>query len=88
MHYAPHGPEKLTVLFLHGFPSSAYDWRRQFAYFAALGYGVLAPDLLGYGGTDKPADVEAYTLKTQAREIVELLDCAGVGMVMSVGHDM
>ncbi|KAK3167934.1 hypothetical protein OEA41_004380 [Lepraria neglecta] len=88
VHYSPHGPEKLTVLFLHGFPSSAYDWRRQFAYFAALGYGVLAPDLLGYGGTDKPADVGAYTLKTQAREIVELLDCAGVGMVMSVGHDL
>lgn len=49
---------------------------------------MLAPDLLGYGGTDKPADVGAYTLKTQAREIVELLDCAGVGMVMSVGHDL
>ena len=88
MYYLPNGPGKPTVLFLHGFPSSAYDWRRQFAHFAERGYGVLAPDLLGYGGTDRPADVRAYTLKTQAQEVVELLDCVGIGKVLSVGHDL
>ncbi|KAL8705589.1 MAG: hypothetical protein Q9225_008018, partial [Loekoesia sp. 1 TL-2023] len=86
--YRSHIPDKPTILFLHGFPSSSFDWRRQFDYFASRGYGVLAPDLLGYGGTDKPADVEAYTLKRQADEIVKLLDCVGVEKVLSVGHDL
>ena len=49
---------------------------------------MLAPDLLGYGGTDKPTDVQAYTLKSQAGEVNELLDCVGVGDVLSVGHDL
>ncbi|KAL8728162.1 MAG: hypothetical protein Q9181_005436 [Wetmoreana brouardii] len=88
VNYRSHIPEKPTILFLHGFPSSSFDWRRQFNYFASRGYGVLAPDLLGYGGTDKPADVKAYTLKRQADEIAELLDCVGVEYVLSVGHDL
>ena len=78
----------MTVLFLHGFPSSSYDWRHQFDYFSSRGYGIIAPDLLGYGGTDKPADAKVYTLKTQASEIIDLLDCADVGTVLSVGHDL
>ena len=49
---------------------------------------MLAPDLLGYGGTDKPTDVRAYTLKNQADQVNELLDCAGVGELVSVGHDL
>ena len=88
VHYHAHGVEKPTVLFLHGFPSSSYDWRRQFKYFAERGYGVLAPDLLGYGGTDKSTDVQAYTLKNQADDINALLDCMGIGDVVSVGHDL
>ena len=88
MHYSPHNHKKPTILFLHGFPSSSFDWRRQFDYFASRGYGVVAPDLLGYGGTDKPHDVEAYTLKKQADEMAELLDCLGVEKLVSVGHDL
>ncbi|KAG8533950.1 uncharacterized protein KY384_001692 [Bacidia gigantensis] len=93
IHHPPqphrHGNEKPTILFLHGFPSSSYDWRYQFEHFASRGYGVLAPDLLGYGGTDKPEDANAYTLKKQTDEVVELLNCAGIGKggVVSVGHD-
>ena len=88
VHYRPRKVDKPTVLFLHGFPSSSYDWRRQFDYFASRGYGVIAPDLLGYGGTDKPTDVEAYTLKNQAHEVAELLDCVDIEAVLSVGHDL
>lgn len=60
-----------TILLLHGFPSSCYDWRHQIHHFINLGYGVLAPDLLGYGGTSKPTAVEEYKLKSMAREIIE-----------------
>ena len=88
MHYPPVSKEKPTLLFLHGFPSSAFDWRRQFGYFTSRGYGVLAPDLLGFGGTDKPLDPAAYTLKKQVAEQIELLDCVGVGTVVSIGHDL
>ena len=87
MHYAPRKGQP-TLLFLHGFPESAYDWRRQFGFFHRLGYGIVAPDLLGYSGTDKPADVQAYSLKNMAREVVELLDCEGVETVVGVGHDL
>ncbi|CAF9934994.1 MAG: hypothetical protein HETSPECPRED_009423 [Heterodermia speciosa] len=88
VHHRGHDLQKPTVLFLHGFPSSSYDWRHQFRHFSERGYGVLAPDLLGYGGTDKPTDVRAYTLKNQADQVNELLDCAGVGELVSVGHDL
>ena len=81
--------KKPTILFLHGFPSSSFDWRKQFDYFASRGYGILAPDLLGFGGSDKPSNPEAYTLKKQATELVGLLDCVtGGGKAVVVGHDL
>jgi soluble epoxide hydrolase / lipid-phosphate phosphatase len=79
--------EKPTILFLHGFPSAAYDWRHQISYFSQAGYGVLAPDLLGYGSTDKPIAVEDYRGKKMAAEIVEILDREGISKVHGVGHD-
>ena len=87
VHYpSTHG--KPTLLFLHGFPSSSFDWRHQFDYFATRGYGVVAPDSLGYGGTDKPSNPEAYLEKKQAHEAIELLDCIHVKEVVPVGHDL
>ena len=88
VHYTPKSQNQSTVVFLHGFPSSSYDWRYQIPYLVSKGYGVLAPDLLGYGGTSKPNDPGAYTLKKQATDIVKLLDCVGAKKVVSVGHDL
>ena len=85
---APKNLSKPYLLLLHGFPSSSYDFRRQFDYFHERGYGILAPDLLGYGGTDKPEDLDAYRLKNMARDIIELLDCEGIGAVLGVSHDL
>ena len=79
--------EKPWILFLHGFPSSSYDWRHQIAFFSNLGYGILAPDLLGYGGTDKPIDVGAYRLKKMSEEVIGIVDAEGVDKVVGVGHD-
>ncbi|KAL6234786.1 hypothetical protein BDW75DRAFT_211477 [Aspergillus navahoensis] len=76
-----------TILFLHGFPSSSYDWRHQINFFTQEGYGVLAPDLLGYGNTSKPIALEAYKTKRIAAEILELLDHEGINKVHAVGHD-
>ena len=76
-----------TILFLHGFPSACYDWRHQVAFFADHGYGVIAPDLLGYGGTSKPASAEEYKAKKMAAEIAEILDHEHLDRVHAVSHD-
>jgi soluble epoxide hydrolase/lipid-phosphate phosphatase len=80
--------QKPYILFLHGFPSSSYDWRHQISYFSKLGYGIIAPDLLGYGGTDKPEMLEVYRMKKMSEEVVGILDAQKVGKVLAVAHDL
>ncbi|PSN61569.1 alpha/beta-hydrolase [Corynespora cassiicola Philippines] len=83
----PFQPEKPYLLFLHGFPESSYSWTNQIDYFIRHGYGVIAPDLLGTGGTDSPAELSAYRFRDMVSQINQLLDCEGVGQVIGVGHD-
>jgi soluble epoxide hydrolase/lipid-phosphate phosphatase len=83
----PSASSKPTILFLHGFPSSSYDWRHQISHFSSLGYGVLVPDLLGYGGTDKPTSPADYKGKKMATEVIEILDHEKLDKVHAVGHD-
>lgn len=78
---------KPYVLLLHGFPSSSYDWRHQIKFLSAEGYGVVAPDLLGYGDTDKPKDLAAYRQKKMSEEVISLLDYLSIDKVVGVGHD-
>ncbi|MCJ1421554.1 hypothetical protein MMC32_007918 [Xylographa parallela] len=85
--YAAASASKSTFLLLHGFPSSSYDWRHQVHALAAKGFGILAPDLLGYGGTDSPVDVEAYSLQRMGDHIAEILAKEGIQKVIGVGHD-
>ncbi|EPS31413.1 hypothetical protein PDE_06368 [Penicillium oxalicum 114-2] len=87
VHVPAFAPTKPTVLFLHGFPSSCYDWRHQIVYFQSHGYGIIAPDLLGYGGTSKPTSPEEYRAKKMAAEIVEILDHEHLGQAHAVSHD-
>ncbi len=84
-----------TLLFLHGFPSTSYDWRFQIPHFRSLGYGILAPDLLGYGGTSRPTDVRCYLGSEMSKEIIAILDHerlgskeeTGSGAVVAIAHD-
>jgi len=78
---------KPTFLLLHGFPSSSYDWRFQIKSLTDHGYGVLVPDLLGYGDTDKPAEPVQYKFKKMAGEISQLLNNEALERVIGVGHD-
>jgi pimeloyl-ACP methyl ester carboxylesterase len=78
---------KPTFLLLHGYPSSSYDWRNQIKSLSAAGFGVIVPDLLGYGDTDAPADVEAYRMKTMSRHMADLLNIEGVSRCIAIGHD-
>lgn len=51
------------------------------------GFGVLLPELLGYGETDKPENVEAYAFNPMCRQIAAILDKEGVAKVVGLGHD-
>jgi len=72
------------VILLHGFPETSFAWRFQIPALARH-YRVIAPDLRGYGETDKPS--KGYDKRTMANDVVELLETLGVGRVALVGHD-
>lgn len=75
------------LLFLHGFPSSSYDFRELLALPVLRDRAALLFDCLGFGLSDKPADVE-YTLAWQADAAEELVRRAGDSPVYLVAHDM
>ncbi|KAH9216490.1 Alpha/Beta hydrolase protein [Leptodontidium sp. 2 PMI_412] len=80
--------KKATLLWLHGFPSTSAEWRHQTTYFSSLGYGILAPDLLGYGGTSKPLTLSSYVGKSMASEIISIIDHEKItGPIIAIGHD-
>ena len=78
-------PDRPPLMFLHGYPSSSYDWRGAFD--RLDGHRLIAFDFLGYGLSDKPRD-QVYSLRTQA-DIVEAL-AGGFKQepVIMVSHDM
>ncbi len=75
------------VLLIHGFPESWYSWRHQFAPLAAAGYHVVAPDMRGYGKSDKPADIEAYNQVEVVSDIIGLITALGHETAVVIGHD-
>jgi pimeloyl-ACP methyl ester carboxylesterase len=76
-----------VVVLAHGFPELAYSWRHQIPALADAGFHVLAPDQRGYGGSSKPAAVDAYTVVELSADIVGLLDDVGAERAALVGHD-
>ena len=75
------------VLLCHGFPESWYSWRHQLPVLAAAGYHVVAPDMRGYGQTDKPDDVHAYTQLHHVGDMVGVLDAFDAKTATIIGHD-
>jgi len=75
------------VILIHGFPESWYSWRHQIPVLADAGYRVAAPDVRGYGGSDKPWAIEAYSLKTMSADISGLIAALGAERAIVVGHD-
>jgi len=73
------------LLFLHGYPSSSYDWRHAFELLA--GRRILVFDFLGYGLSDKPRD-QLYSLSIQADIVEALAERLGGAPVTMVSHDM
>lgn len=84
-HYLTEGSGPL-VLLLHGFPQFSHAWRRQIPALSKR-FRVVAPDLRGYGGTEKPAGLDAYRLDTLAADVAGLIEALGEKSAMVVGHD-
>ena len=85
-HVAEHGPEDgPLVLLLHGFPEFWWSWRHQLVALGDAGFRAVAPDLRGYGATDKPPrGYDAYTL---ASDVAALVRALGAHDAYVVGHD-
>lgn len=83
MHYLRAGEGPLLVL-LHGWPQTSHCWRHVIPPLAEH-FTVIAPDLRGYGLTDKPAD--GYDKRTMADDVRGLVQEFGDGPVRLVGHD-
>lgn len=75
------------VLLLHGFPDSAELWRHQVPALVEAGYRAVAPDLRGYGETDKPADPEDYAPDKILGDLTGLMEAMGLDRAHVVGHD-
>ena len=86
MHVAEQGEGPL-VLLCHGFPESWYSWRHQLAALAGAGFRAVAPDMRGYGQTDRPAEIGKYTLLHLVGDMVGLLDALEAPTAVIAGHD-
>jgi pimeloyl-ACP methyl ester carboxylesterase len=86
MHLAEAGEGPL-VLLVHGFPELWYSWRHQLPALAAAGYHAVAPDVRGYGDTDKPHDIKAYAMREHVADLIGVLDALGEKQAVIVGHD-
>src|SRR5271166_3470482 len=86
IYLAEQGTGPLVVL-CHGFPESWYSWRHQLPALAAAGFHAVAPDMRGYGRTDRPQEIEQYTLFHLVGDMVGLVDALGAASAVIAGHD-
>ncbi len=86
-HVATCGEGDRLALCLHGFPETWYSWRHQLPLLARLGYRAWAPDLRGYGETDRPAEMREYAMERLVEDVGDLIDAAAPSETLLVAHD-
>jgi pimeloyl-ACP methyl ester carboxylesterase len=87
LHVAEQGEGPLAIL-CHGFPECWYSWRHQLPTLAKAGFRAVAPDLRGYGRSDRPEEVGKYTILDDIGDIVGLVDALGARQAVIAGHDI
>jgi len=75
------------VVLLHGFPDTKRLWSKTVPALVDAGFQVIVPDQRGYGASDKPEDVEAYSIPFLAIDVTAILDHLGIERAHVVGHD-
>jgi pimeloyl-ACP methyl ester carboxylesterase len=86
MHVVEAGSGPL-VLLCHGFPECWYSWRHQLPALAQAGFHVVAPDQRGYGGTECPQAISAYSIFQLVGDMVGLVKGLGASRAVIAGHD-
>lgn len=86
MHIAEAGEGPLVIL-VHGFPELWYSWRHQIPAIANAGFHVVAPDVRGYGDSDKPHEVDAYAMTEHLADLNGIMDALGEKQAVIIGHD-
>ena len=79
--------EGAPVVFLHGEPTWSYLWRKVIPPVADAGFRCIAPDLPGFGRSDKPADLDWYTYNRHTELVARELEELGVRDATLVAHD-
>ncbi len=79
--------EGYPIVMCHGFPELWYSWRHQMRALAEAGFRAIAPDQRGYGETDAPEPIEAYTQQQLVADIVGMLDALAIRQCVIIGHD-
>ncbi len=91
MHYLDEGaasqPSQLTFVCLHGNPAWSYLYRSMIPEFLAAGHRVIAPDLIGFGKSDKPKKSSFHTFTTHRQILLELIEQLDVQNVVLVVQD-
>lgn len=89
LHYLDEGPRNapLTWLCLHGNPAWSYLYRKMIPVFLAAGHRVVAPDLPGFGKSDKPKKDEAHTFSWHRQVLLELVERLALENVVLVVQD-
>ena len=88
VHYLDEGPKKAApVLLMHGEPTWSYLYRHMIPVFTQAGHRVLAPDLIGFGRSDKPASRSDYTYQRHVDWMLDWLDQTGAGNITLVCQD-
>jgi cis-3-alkyl-4-acyloxetan-2-one decarboxylase len=88
LHYVDEGPaDAHPLLFVHGNPTWSYLWRRQIAELTAAGHRCVAFDHMGFGRSDKPARLSAYSLERHVENALALIDELALRDVTLIAHD-
>ncbi len=89
MHYLDEGPQDARQVFLclHGEPTWSYLYRKMIPVFTAAGHRAVAPDLFGFGRSDKPADDEAYGFEFHRGSLLLFIEALGLQGITLVCQD-
>ncbi len=88
VHYIEAGlPDAAPVVLMHGEPSWSFLYRKMIPVIVAAGYRVVAPDLVGFGRSDKPVERSAYTYQRHVDWMWSTLDSLGLDHMTLVGQD-
>ena len=81
-------PNAPPVLFIHGWGASAYYYRKLLPAVVAAGWRVIAMDLRGHGGSDKPQDESLYSASAMADHVDAVIEALGLPRLAIVAHSL